>query len=116
MVSVRLNRGNNTFDLAFTLPTPLPADIAAGDIDRDGKPDLVIANFSAKTVSYALNLGGGRFQTPGILAVGDQPRAVAVADFNRDGWLDIAVANSGDSSVTVWLNGGEFRPRLPFTR
>jgi hypothetical protein len=116
MVSVRLNRGNNTFDLAFTLPTPLPADIAAGDINRDGKPDLVIANFSANTVSYALNLGGGRFQTPGILAVGTQPRAVALADFNRDGWLDIAVANSGDSSVTVWLNGGQFRPRPTLLR
>jgi hypothetical protein len=116
MVSVRLNRGNNTFDLAFTIPTPLPADIAAGDINRDGKPDLVIANYSANTVSYALNLGGGQFQTPGILGVGDKPKSVALADFNRDGWLDIAVANSGDSSVTVWLNSGGFRPRLPVMR
>jgi hypothetical protein len=116
MISVRLNRGNNTFDLAFTLPTSLPADIAVGDINRDGRPDLVIANFSANTVSYALNLGGGRFQVSGILPVGDEPKSVVLADFNRDGWLDIAVANSGDSSVTVWLNGGGFRPRLPVTR
>src|SRR5262249_61113108 len=78
MVSVRLNRGNNTFDLAFTLATPLPADITAGDINRDRKPDLVIANFSANTVSYALNLGGGRFQTPVILGVGDKPKSVAL--------------------------------------
>ena len=116
MVSVRLNRGNGGFDLAFTLPTPYPVDIAAGDINRDGKPDLVIANYTENSVSYAINLGAGKFQKPEVLPAGDRPRSVTLADFTRDGWLDIAVANSGDHSLSVWIHSGRPRPRFPVER
>jgi hypothetical protein len=37
--------------------------IAAGDLNGDGSPDLVVANFTLATVSVLLNTGGTRLQT-----------------------------------------------------
>ena len=37
-----------------------PKSVVLGDLNGDGRPDLVSANFGTKTVSVLLNRGGGR--------------------------------------------------------
>jgi hypothetical protein len=72
-----------------------------GDLNNDGKEDVVVANWCAGgnscisgSVSVLLGNGDGTFQleTP-ILSGGTDSSSVVIGDFNRDGKLDAVVAN-----------------------
>lgn len=69
------------------------AGVASGDIDQDGRPDLVVANSTANTVSVVLG-NAVTFGSATNLIAGSGPASVDVADLNNDGKLDIAVANT----------------------
>lgn len=103
------------------------------DYDRDGKLDLVVANYvdftvknnqkchaqsgpldycgplSYRGVSARLyhNLGGGRFRdvtaASGLGSVRGAGLGVACADLDGDGWPDIFIAND-QTANTLWLN------------
>ena len=81
-----------------------PETIAAGDFNRDGLADLVVANTETNNVSLLLNLGNGVFAAPQQLIVGSRPSGLAVADFNRDGWDDLAVTNYYSPLVSLFIN------------
>jgi hypothetical protein len=107
-ISVLLSTGGG----AFTVPVnytvgPSPADVAIGDVNGDGRPDLVVTN-SNDTISVLLNVGGGAFAAPSTLVdfAGSLPEGVAIADVNRDGANDIIVTNSASNSVTLFLGAG----------
>lgn len=91
--------------------------VAAGDLNGDGRPDLVVTNYSANLLTILFNSGGGRFTgTPLQLAAGSGPDVVGLADFNGDGKLDIAVSNDQSGSVSEWLGNGDgtFQPRVDY--
>ena len=83
--------------------------LAVGDVNRDGRPDLV---FSASDGTVRVSLGngaggfGGTFTLPGFVA----PSAVALADINRDGVLDLVVLDGGTGTLSVspGLGNGTF--------
>ncbi|MGD8897127.1 MAG: VCBS repeat-containing protein, partial [Acidobacteriota bacterium] len=81
-----------------------PLDIAAGDVDRDGKPDLVTANQGSGTASVLIGdgLGGFTLESPAV-SVGSDPVQVALVDVDRDGWLDLAalLGNTGPPQVRI---------------
>lgn len=107
-VAILLGNG----DGAFQAPTFLTSGagssgLAAADVNKDGKLDLVVAN-QFGTVDVFLGNGNGTFNTPIVLndlqSVGGCcnfnpiPIVVAVADFNLDGNLDLFVgANRADN-------------------
>jgi len=84
-----------------------PAAIATGDLNGDGRLDLVVANFNSSTVSIFLATGAGTFGSHVDLATGPGPNAVAVADLNRDGKLDLVVANLAGDTVSIFLGNGD---------
>jgi uncharacterized protein (TIGR03437 family) len=94
---------------------------AVGDFNKDGIPDLAVANFFSGNVTVLLGNGSGEFTAaPGSpFAAGVQPHGIAVGDFNGDGKQDLAVANAGSNNVTVLLGNdmGGFTPAIgsPFT-
>ena len=101
--SVLLNRGDGTFGSRrdYRVWGDLWS-IAIGDLNRDGRPDLVASDSLLNGVSVFLNEGRGRFQArrdyPTGLLTGD----VAISDLNGDGRPDLVTAN--DNSVAVLLN------------
>jgi hypothetical protein len=122
------NNGNGTFtDVTKSAGMWGPSEFSTGaawvDYDRDGKLDLVVANYvqwteqtdlyctldgahksyctpeSYKGTSLRLwhNLGSGKFedatQKAGLVDPTSKSLGIAVLDYNNDGWPDLVIAN-----------------------
>ncbi len=77
-----------------------PHSVALADLNKDGVPDLVVADEGAG-VSVLLGNGDGTFKPRTALTAGSKPIAVVVADVNRDGNADLAVANLNSANVSA---------------
>jgi hypothetical protein len=107
-VSVLMNAGDGSFPTrrAYRMPRA-PISVALGDVNGDGRMDIVTANHQRLSVSVLLNLGGGTFGSRRDYHVGRVPRSVALGDLNGDGAPDLAVANMRDDRISVLLNAGD---------
>lgn len=121
-VSVLLNSGNGTFPAFTTFTTGsanAPYAVATGDINADGRPDIITANYNTNTVGLLLGNGNGTFQPIVTFSAGTgtNPQSVAVADVNGDGQSDVITGNYFGNSVGVLLNDGfgSFQPIVLYT-
>ena len=90
-----------------------PESVVLADLNGDGTPDIVTANYGDNSVSVLLGNGNGTFAPETVLAGQSHPIGVTVADVNGDGKPDIIVANQGDSSVSVFLGNGDGTFAMP---
>jgi hypothetical protein len=73
--------------------------VDAGDLDGDGRPDLVVTNFDSELNSHYRNAGALTFEDVSSLSGFGRPSfnrlgfGVTLADFDRDGALDALVVN-----------------------
>lgn len=72
----------------------LPYGIATGDLNRDGKADLVAANYFGNSIGVLLASGSSGFGPVVTYHVPGNPTDVILADLNRDGVLDAVVATA----------------------
>jgi hypothetical protein len=91
-----------------------PTSVAAADLNRDSRLDLVVTTGAGVTILLATGLEGNfavlRTIPTGSTSgsVGDDPRSVAVDDFDRDGVADLAVAShSGNRNVVILFGNGD---------
>jgi hypothetical protein len=112
-VSVLLGDGHGGFSPAASSPFPVGADplsVAVGDFNRDGIPDLAVANYLSHSVSVLLGDGHGGFSpaasSPFPIGTSVGPESLAVGDFNGDGAPDVVTTSpaSSISTVEVLLN------------
>jgi hypothetical protein len=88
---------------------PYVLGVTTADFNKDGKPDLALAENDTDDVSVMLGAGGGAFQT-GLKVSLDGPdgaRGIVAGDLNNDGNPDLAVANYNSSDVSVLLGKGD---------
>ena len=108
--------------------------VAILDFDRDGWPDIYVANDGEPNFLWR-NRGDGTFEERALasgaaLDASGQPEAgmgVAVGDVDLDGWVDIYVTHLAGESNTLYRNRGDgtfvdetaerglHGPSLPFT-
>ncbi|MBN3788018.1 VCBS repeat-containing protein [Burkholderia sp. Ac-20353] len=100
-----------------------PNGLAVGDLNGDGKPDIVVATVSSNLAVLIQNPAGppGSFLPPAPVAVGKSAIAVAIGDVNGDGKQDLVVLtqdNNGNGDVAVLLQDaahpGSFLPPTEF--
>ncbi|MFE2728710.1 FG-GAP-like repeat-containing protein [Kitasatospora sp. NPDC059327] len=85
-----------------------PTDVAVGDFDEDGTPDLATSNANTNNVSVVTGNGDGTFAaaTQFALGAGTGPQGLAAADLNGDGHLDLLTSNLSTGTLSVFLGDG----------
>ncbi len=92
-------------------PLRITGGAAAGDVDRDGDPDLIVTRLDAPDILF-LNDGQGSFHDAsawaGFLAALPSNGA-ALGDVDNDGDLDLYVTTVGDDRYYLYMNDGAGR-------
>lgn len=76
--------------------------IAAGDLDGDGKVDLVAADFTNQQLLLFFGDGAGGFTPGASVPLPSEPEVVRIADFNGDGRPDLFVEGLNYGSTSGW--------------
>jgi hypothetical protein len=112
-VSVFLNTtsaaGTNPMFTTITdIPTgSYPISVALADVNCDGKPDIVTANWGGDSISVLLNTSiPGSFSVAARkdFATGSKPNSIAICDLDGDGRPDIATTSNSSNTISVFMN------------
>jgi FG-GAP-like repeat len=114
-VTILLGDGKGGFRQPAGSPFPCgdsPFNVAIGDVNGDGIPDLAIVNSPSSTsdrtgrdgLTILLGDGKGGFtrMAGSPFLTGKRPNMVAIGDINGDGVGDVVVSNPDDDTITIF--------------
>lgn len=94
-----------------------PGNVLAGDMNNDGRPDLVVACGQSRTIVVLLGNGDrsgvkesdGQFNAAPLstISVSDDPGEMVLGDVNGDANLDVAFVSHDSYGVTILLGDGK---------
>jgi hypothetical protein len=104
---VAQGNGDGTFTLLpqAIIETGGSSDLAVGDFNGDGIPDLAVDDANLGNIDLLLGNGDGTFRSVALYTFSGgavEAASIVVGDFNRDGRADVAVVY-GDTNIAVLL-------------
>ena len=111
-VYVFLNDGHGSFQTPVTVTAgAYPSVVSVGDLNGDGKADLVVGAENANvtyTLGVLLGNGNGTFQALATVSTLYHPSGVVIRDFNGDGKADLMVSHCcGETDLTYMQGNGD---------
>jgi hypothetical protein len=96
-----------------------PHSIDAADMDRDGRPDLIMtfpapASYNSSTVGVMRNLGNGTFAPLVTYPMPNHAEQVRATDVNGDQWPDLLIRTDDALHLRLSLAGTGFAPEQVF--
>jgi len=110
-ITVKVGLGDGTFPTGASQNLPLgtgasgPAEVAQGDFNADGKPDLAVVNGN-NTITVFQNQGATFTATVIATPTLAGGNTIAVGDVNGDTKLDLVIGSGTTSSVLPMLGNG----------
>jgi hypothetical protein len=119
-VQIYIDKGDGTFQTPIATAVDHPVQPVIGDLNQDGKLDLVAPVSAFYDGTLAINVFGtadGHFSVPVEYSVGGRGLAVQIADANTDGkpeLIAISPGLSGVSTISTLLGNGDgsFQPAI----
>jgi FG-GAP-like repeat/IPT/TIG domain len=101
---------------------PDPRSLMSGDLNGDGKPDIVVLNFDngngSSLTLYKNSTNPGNksisFENRKELQTSHGPSEVVMVDLNGDEMKDLAVTNNKDNTISVFQNNSEKSGEISF--
>jgi hypothetical protein len=106
-LTVGINDGSGGF--TFTTITTGPYqlyDLATGDVDSDGKTDVLATNLSGAQFVVLRSKGDGTFFPAVAYATDAIPTAIAAWDYDGNGKLDVVVGAATARRINFFTNSG----------
>ncbi|MET3995788.1 FG-GAP-like repeat-containing protein [Bradyrhizobium sp. 482_C4_N1_1] len=110
-LDVRTNDGTGQFkQTSLTGASELESSIRLGDVNGDGKLDVLMGNIFTGTLDVRLGNGDGTFAAATKYATGGSTggNIRAFADFNGDGRADVIMSNNIGTSLLLGNGDGSF--------
>lgn len=110
-LTVLTNNGRGAFVYSVDYPVGVQsgqpaAFVVSGDVNGDGKPDLISANYLDNTLTVLTNIGDGTFMAASTNVVGANPFTVAMVNVNSRSPVDLVCGNAGENTLTILTNSG----------